>query len=386
MKTHLLALLSLSALSACLSSHQQADAPLAFKGQPQSSAVANLKAPHQAPKESVALSVFQHLAKTPGNIVFSPVCMEGALRTLKQGARGKTAAQLSRIPDKAAASTMNVTEANGIFLNERIQLKPGISADHIQHIPFGSQEANSYIADWVQEKTHGFIPDFTASSAEDPTTEMLIVNAVYLKERWNTPFESSNTQRETFTAADGKKLKLDMMHQTGVFYYGQGKNWQAIALPYQSGGYFIGILPKGNAHTFARALTPQLYHSILKAVAQGKQEIELGLPTFDINTTPTSLVSALQHCGLGDIFDRKANFRGFADTHLQAQDLIQRCRIKLDEEGTEAAAVSEIPAWLLEEEEPPKPLKLTFDRPFIWIITEANTGNTPYFMGVFAEP
>ncbi len=387
MNKHLRPLLSLSALCACHTQHQQLYAPLSPADSAQGTAEIKLQASPRASKASTALTVFRHLAKdTADNIVFSPASMEGALRSLKQGARGNTAAQLSCIPSKAPTPTMNVVEANGIFVNESIQLKPGISADTIERVPFGTSAANSYIADWVKKKTHGFIPDFSSSAAEDPGTKMLIVNAVYLKERWLTPFESRNTKTEKFTDSAGKKHRVDMMHQTGVFNYAQGKNWQAVALPYKSGGYFIGILPNGNAHTFAASLTPQLYNSIIQAVAQSNKEIELGLPTFDINTQPISLATALQHCGSGDIFSGKANFSGFANTQLTAQDLIQRCRIKLDEEGTEAAAVSEIPMWLLEETDPPKPLKLTFDRPFIWIITEADTNNTPYFMGVFAEP
>ncbi len=381
MKIHLLPLLSIFALCACSSLK---DGGATYDYLPQ----AELKATDKAPQKSLAISVFNRLASgSKDNIVFSPASLEGALRTLKQGARGNTATQLSIIPDKnkGASPTMNVEEANAIFLSESIQLKKGIEADDIRTLPFGSNEASDVISDWVNDKTHGFVEDYTSSAAENPNTKMLIVNAVYLKEKWATPFEQKNTQTEAFTDSNGKKHRVEMMHRTGVFYYARGKDWQAIALPYKSAGYFVAILPNGNAHNFAATLTPANYHAIIKALTAGNKEIELGLPNFDIETDAVSLRQVLQQCGLSQVFSPQANFSGFCDTPLFADDVTQKCRIKLDEDCTEAAAISEIPMWLCAEESPP-PLKLTFNRPFIWIITEADTANTPYFMGIMENP
>ena len=155
--------------------------------------------------------------------------------------------------------------------------------------------------------------------------------------------------------------------------------------PYKSGGYFVAILPNGNAHRFAATLTPTKYHAIIQALASGNKEIELGLPNFGIETDAVSLKQALQQCGLSQVFSPQANFSGFCDTPLFVDDVTQKCRIKLDEDGTEAAALSEIPMWLCAVESP-LPLKLTFNRPFIWIITEEDTANTPYFMGIMETP
>lgn len=384
MKTHYLPLLSLLGLCAC-TTQDDFSSP---KYDSTDSVSTKLNVAPQAQRKNLAVDIFRHLAaETSGNIVFSPASVEGTLRTLKQGARGKTAAQLSIVPDTKAATkpTMAVEEANGIFLHQGLTLKPGISADDILSVEFGTDAASNAISEWVDDKTHGFISDFQSSSALDPSTQMLLVNAVYLKEKWEDPFDKGDTKTETFTGNNGKKHDVDMMHKTASMYYAKGESWQAIALPYKSGGYFIAILPKGDAHQFAANLTPQLYHSIIKAVANGHKDIELGLPSFDIRTAPSSLKSALQRCGISHIFSNKADLSGFCDAPVFATDVMQQCRIKLDEEGTEAVALSELPAWLLEDEQP-QPLKLTFDRPFIWIITEANTNATPYFMGIYAHP
>lgn len=380
----LLFLLSLLPLCAC----QLSQDSVSYTGAPHSGSVKMpLSTPPQSAKGSVALSMFCILAKeTPGNVVFSPASLESTLRTLKKGARGNTAALLRQLPEPQSAPTMNILAANGVFVNKTIQLKPGIADNDLVSLDFGSQEANSYITNWVKEKTNGFIPNFSSSAAQNPYTQLLIVNALYLKERWDSPFDSKDTQTEDFTDSDGRKHRVEMMHQTNMMAYAQGKNWQAIALPYQSGGYFIAILPQGNAHTFAASLTPQLYHSIISELVQKNREIELGLPEFNITTETTSLAQALGKSGFGDLFSGKADLSGFTGSPLPVQDVVQLCRIKLDEEGTEAAAVTEIPIWLLDDPTPPKPLKLTFDRPFIWIITEPDTANTPYFMGIFEQP
>lgn len=381
MKIHLLPLLSIFALCAC-SSHKDGSSTYDYSPQ------AELKATDKAPQKSLSISVFNRLAsESKDNIVFSPASLEGALRTLKQGARGNTATLLNIVPDtkSGASPTMKVEEANAVFLSENIRLKAGIKANDIKTLPFGSNEACDAISDWVREKTHGFIEDYISPAAANPNTKMLIVNAVHLKEKWNVPFDSQNTRSETFIDSNGKKHRVQMMHKTEVLQYAKGKNWQAIALPYKSGGYFVAILPNGNAHRFAATLTPTNYHAIIQALASGNKEIELGLPNFDIETDAVSLKQALQQCGLSQVFSPQANFSGFCDTPLFADDVTQKCRIKLDEDGTEAAALSEIPMWLCEEESP-LPLKLTFNRPFIWIITEADTANTPYFMGIMETP
>ena len=100
-----------------------------------------------------------------------------------------------------------------------------------------------------------------------------------------------------------------------------------------------------------------------------------------------SLTPALKACGLSKVFTPAADFSGFSDEPLYLSDMIQRCYVKADEEGTEAAAVTmAIMVQGCAAPSPNMPKEITFDRPFIWVITDLNTAAAPYFMGITEKP
>ena len=189
-----------------------------------------------------------------------------------------------------------------------------------------------------------------------------------------------------------------MMMQTADFRYAEGDDWQAVALYYRPENQdsnavatcFIGVLPKHDARAFAMALTPKKYQEIRQALTENyAQETIVGLPRFDISSGIFSLKDTLQACGVPQAFTPDADFRGFAaQEKIMLSDVLQNCRAKVDEEGTEAAAVTVAIAVdaCCAPEERPKPKKIIFNRPFLWFITDLNTPAAPYFMGLFEEP
>ncbi|MBR7108929.1 MAG: hypothetical protein IKC90_02720 [Akkermansia sp.] len=349
-----------------------------------------------------AVQMFSTLAKEhKGNFVFSPAGVEAVLRLLQQGARGTTAAELNALPmgKTGIKSAMNPAEADALFLADDFKLKAGIKADRIMRVPFATDAtaAAKDINAWANENTRGLIPSVISAKDIDPRTRMVAANAIYLKEKWLHPFKKRATRENAdFTMSNGTTTKVSMMYNKDKFHYAEGEDWQAVAMYYDYGeegsngepGCFIGILPKGNAKEFACTLTPHKYQTIRTALANTvPQDTIIRMPRFELDPGTFSLIPALKACGLSKVFTPAADFSGFSDEPLYLSDMIQRCYVKADEEGTEAAAVTmAIMVQGCAAPSPNMPKEITFDRPFIWVITDLNTAAAPYFMGITEKP
>ncbi len=362
------------------------------------SPTAALKAEVSKGTDSFAVQVLSMLAAGhEGNVVFSPASLEAVLRLLQQGARGATAAELAALPmGKAGIRTaMTPAEANALFVSEQLSLNPGVRADEVLKVPFATapDKAAAIINRWADCKTQGLIPSIVSPRDISPTTALVAANAIYLKEKWLHPFPAASTRENAdFTLENGNTVHVSLMRSKAKYHYAEGEGWRAVALPYNTEGrqgepgYFIGILPKGNARDFARQLTPQQYQDIRKAlVSNTVQETIVFLPRFELNPGTYSLKPALQACGLKNIFSQHADLRGFCNSPIYLDDVLQRCYVETDEEGTKAAAVT-VAVTRQSISPGPRPKVIAFDRPFIWVIGDLNTPAAPYFMGITQHP
>lgn len=345
--------------------------------------------------DSLSVSLFSELAdQQTGNIAFSPSSLAEVLHLLEQGAAGETLARLREHPMGSlhVRHAIKPLSANALFVDEDVKLKRDFP--QVLRVPFASApaEAAADINDWCDEHTKGTIPGLISEGSLPSSTRMVAVNALYLKERWLHPFPEGQTQPHPFTRADGSKVTASMMQADATLAVAEGRDWQAVALPYaaQRDGEptcMVAILPRGSARDFAARLTPQKWESIRAALAAAQTEItRVSLPDFELRTPSFSLRPALERAGLSDIFASRANWTGFSDEPLELADIVQRCYIRIDEEGTEAAAVS---AGVIVEsasapEEPKRELR--FDRPFLWVITDLHSSAAPYFMGLVQDP
>ncbi len=347
--------------------------------------------------DSLAIRLFSVLAaKQEENIVFSPASLEGVLHLLQQGARGSSAAELAALPmgKRGVATAMAPVEANALFIAETLKLRKGINPAQIIKAPFETDSNRSahIINTWVSQHTKGLIKGIVSANDISPFLRIVAANTIYLKERWLHPFKPASTNEEAdFTLSDGSTVKVAMMYNSGKYHYAEGEDWQAVALPYRSAkdkgepGYFIGILPTGNVNDFVQTLTPQKYHSIRTALASATEETTyVNLPRFTLNPGTYSLKAPLRHCGLNHIFSESADFSGFCMEPLYVSDVIQRCYVEVNEQGTEAAAATA--AFVQYKCIQEKSYRITFNRPFIWVITDLHTAAAPYFMGVTQKP
>ncbi len=356
-----------------------------------------------APADAFAVQMFSTLAKTQqGNLVFSPASLEAVVRLLQQGARGETATELAALPmgKTGIPTTITPIEANALFIADSLRLSPDISADEVFLVPFGKNNAKAadFINAWAKKHTNGLIAHILSAQDLTPLTRLVAANAIYLKAKWSIPFAPEDTQENAvFTMADGTTTTVDMMFQQEELRYAEGDDWQAVVLYYRADKRytpdmqwvgFIGILPKGDAREFAATLTPQKYQTIRAALATGyPQDTIVYLPRFSMDSGVFSLKPALEACGVTLSFSESADYSGFAEG-LMLSNVLQRCYVKVDEAGTEAAAVTMAIAveGCCAPGERRKPKYIRFDRPFIWVIGDLNSPAAPYFMGLTEKP
>lgn len=397
MKSSIISLISLLSLGACTGHETNGVQPMGKADAPPTAAIKAAPCPQT---DSFAIQMFSMLAETQkGNFVFSPASLEGVLRLLQQGARGTTATELAALPmgKQGVKTAMNPAEANALFTADGFKLKPGIKTDEVIPTPFATnpQRAAQTINSWAKDNTQGLIPSIISADDIDVNTRLVAANAIYLKEKWLRPFNLRSTRENAeFTLSDGSTTEVNMMRNKAEYHYAEGADWQAVAMFYKpvhkagEPGCFIGILPKGNARDFACKLTPQQYQDIRHAlVAARKQDTIVYLPRFEADPGTYSLNGALQACGLRTIFTPNADLSGFADEPLYLSQVLQRCYVKADEQGTEAAAVT-IGMVKCTSAAPPRtqPKVIKFDRPFLWVITDLNSPAAPYFMGIVEKP
>ncbi|MDE6917055.1 MAG: hypothetical protein K2P39_09710, partial [Lachnospiraceae bacterium] len=232
----------------------------------------------------------------------------------------------------------------------------------------------------------------------DARTKLVLFNTVYFKGRWQTPFMASNTHKEEFYTHGKEESQLvDMMNLTAAeLDYIANDFVEGVILPYQpnskSGGNlaFVALKPTGDEEirTIYNALTSEVLADIL--VNRKTELVNLKLPKFEM-TFDKNLNESLANMGLRDCFDAgKANF----DQIGQAQsgenlyiDLVrQKAKIIVDEEGTEAAAVTEVAMRCMGLMPDPDGVKeVYFNEPFLYMILDMNR-ELPLFVGILDNP
>ncbi len=206
----------------------------------------------------------------------------------------------------------------------------------IGSVDFTTQEGIDEINGWVDENTHGLIPQIY-DEPQDPMLMVVLANLLYLKAGWTHPFQSENTKPGTFHQADGSDAKVDMLHIAETFQTGGNRNFNTIRLPYGDERFTMTIFLPAESATLP-ALT---YDDWKDAVGPNTKykEVHVQLPRFSIEGK-YELKDILVAMGMHDAFDGNADFTRMSDEGLYISRVFQSTKIGVDEKGTEAAAVT----------------------------------------------
>jgi len=240
------------------------------------------------------------------------------------------------------------------------------------------------VNDWVKEATQGLIPDVVDRFSDEAV--LALVNAVYLKNKFQVPFETPQSEwTMDFTAADGTvTTPRGMSNGTRNEQFIAAQDGRGVVLPYDDGrlGLLLMLPDEGIALTdYLAAWTGETVKALLDA--REERRTSLVVPKFKAEWAG-SLADSLARMGLEDAFDpEKADFAAMGECEagpLYIGDVIHKTAFELNEKGTEAAAVTAVIMDFGAAPPPEDLVVLRFERPFVYGIVDLETG-TPLFLG-----
>ena len=251
-----------------------------------------------------------------------------------------------------------------------------------------SQEVMEQINRWCKENTRGLIPKMLEDPLDDDA-RLALLDAIYFKGDWLVPFEAMDTAQRPFTREDGTEKQVDTMSMMETEQsYLHSSLGEGVLLPYQGGDFaYVAVLPnKGTeVRELYRQLTPEALAELL--ASENRELCNLRLPKYEVSFDQV-LNDSLQAMGLIRAFDGElADFSGLTE---QGEPLCislvrQKAVFKMDEKGTEAAAVTMVVMSKCTAIVEPQPRKLYFDRPFVYMILDLET-QVPLFVGIMDDP
>ncbi|MGL4499435.1 MAG: serpin family protein, partial [Planktothrix sp.] len=232
------------------------------------------------------------------------------------------------------------------------------------------------INEWVAEETRQRIDHILEPTDFDSGTVAMLVNAIYFKSAWLSPFSESDTREHPFALADGQMKAHPLMFQTQEFAYYENALFQAIALPYGNTAevnlYIFLPNREVGLDLFLEQLNPENWNLWLKEYWENKP-IRLGLPRFNIEYD-IELKNVLTAMNMGIAFSSEADFSLITSEPFWISKIKHKTFFEVNEEGTEASAVTGILATR------GGTIEMIIDRPFFFAIRDDTTG-TLLFMG-----
>ena len=341
------------------------------------------------------------------NYLISPYNIKMALNMLKEGADGNTKVEIEKVIGNEKINNINIKNklsvANGIFIKNDFKSSVKKEFTNIMNNKYHSEiiyddfKTPKVINDWVNKKTNGMIDKVLDKM--DENSIMGIASALALDIEWLDKFNCSDTKKEEFTKIDNSKINTIMMRQTyeSNAKYIKGDKEEGIIIPYNTETSdveleFVGLLPKNNITDYVRNIDINKINDLIKNAREtnDKLHVILSLPRFSYSYEVEDFISSLKKMGINDVFSPElANLSKILDTSgIYVGDAIHKTKIDLNEDGTKASAVTYFnimykgaPLFEQNYEE----INLVFNKPFVYMIREKNTGEILFF-GTVYEP
>lgn len=244
--------------------------------------------------------------------------------------------------------------------------------------PDGSAEK---INAWIEESTNGMIKKMLDGAAV-VKFKMALVNAIYFKQGWKSPFNKKATKKDKFTNLDGDIVRVDMMRAQSYYKAYNGANEKVIELPYEDDKTSMVVVLPNNMEGYE--MTNANYIGINAGLYT--QEVNLSLVKFTFETPTFELKSLLQELGLVSAFENGADFSGMRkEKDLKIGTALHKAKIIVNEEGTEAAAATVVGMIQTTSVHiKPPVMQFVVDKPFYYFIKDIKTGAI-LFMGRMNE-
>jgi serpin B len=256
----------------------------------------------------------------------------------------------------------------------------GIETLALREDPEGSR---AHINEWVAERTQELIPELLPEDSITPDVFMVLVNALYLKAAWQTPFEDFATDDADFTLLDGTTVTVPLMHNgqfNGNAYAGEG--YSAIDVPYYGDDLsMLVIAPDAGNYAAVEERLGSDFVSEIDGLLEN-QPVDFFLPRFESESDVNLRTVIENDLGISGLFEVPE--LGGIHPDAAVTDAVHSAKIIVDEEGTEAAAATAIMVDATSAPPPPD-LTIRVDRPFMYVIRDHETGAV-LFVGRVLDP
>jgi serpin B len=357
------------------------------------------------------IQLFQKVAVAePDNLMLSPLSASVALTMLMNGAEEETYNQINNMLGYDGMTTSEVNEAYQSLVTQLLAADGTVQLDlanavwyrnsfvaktsflqimqesfdaQVQGLNFGAPSALTTINGWASDNTNGKIDKVLNEISSDAV--MFLMNALYFKGSWSQKFDKNQTNEAVFHYHDGSTADIPTMHGQVPGRFATTPAYQAIEIYYGRKNFsMIILLPDADIDALTESLTPALWNDLTQQLGSGyEQEVNLSMPQFSFDYEK-NLNDALMALGMMDAFlPGVANLTAIADASLHISFVKQNTFVDVNEDGTEAAAVTTIGIELTSAGDPPPQFKV--DRPFLFFIREQTT-NTLMFAGKVMEP
>ena len=347
------------------------------------------------------------------NIFISPLSISIALAMTLNGASGETEQAMTntlhlqglgselintgyaglRQALQVADPKVTLAIANSLWARQNVPFKQDFLQRNTEYfgatvstLDFTDPNTLTTINQWVNTNTNGKITKILDEINSDAV--LFLINAIYFKGRWQTEFDPLRTRDGTFHLATGDEKQIPMMTRTGdyAYYENYEEKFQAISLPYGDGRMSMYIfLPnrESDLNTFLEGLDTKNWKNWVSQF--NEQEVFLSIPKFKLEYKKT-LNKPLQSLGMDIAFvPWAADFSRMADLevlrgNLYIGDVLHKAVVEVNEEGTEAAAVTSVEIRVTSA-----PPAFMANRPFFFAIRDNET-KTVLFMGTVVDP
>ena len=320
------------------------------------------------------------------NIFISPISIYHILSLTTNGASGNTKTEMlntlcNENQDKMNENNKliysiinnfkNVEFANSIFTRD-IPIPSFLEKAKDYKAKIDKLKDEKQINDWCSDATHGFIKKIVDKIL--PSDIMVLINAIYFKGKWETKFEKRLTEKREFFNYQKKTKLIDFMYSKHEYSYFENKTIQAISLNYQDDNLeALIILPKNDydINKYIKTFNQEEYNYITDNLFN--QKIALYLPKFEMKFE-AELNKVLEQLGMKLAFKENADFSSMiklekGDGNIFISKIIHSSYIKIDEEGTKAAAATEVVMFRGGRgSRPEKSIVMDINHPFLFII------------------
>ena len=351
------------------------------------------------------------------NLFFSPASLTIALAMTCHGARGNTAAEIMKVlhVDSISPSHLNqsmrkfidtlnaaisknnkLLTANRLFLEKSLEIlktfKKGTNeffdaklaqVDYIRNVG----KARGKINRWVEKKTNDNIKNLIPPGMLSTETKLVLANAIYFKSFWLVKFMYHRTFSGSFFVQQNEEIKVQMMRQEADFKYFESQELacQVLEMPYIDRKMSMVIYLPNEINGLDELEEKMTYDNLQKSFSlldASMDKVEVFLPRFKL-TQQFNLNDVFSKLGAVDVFiPGKANLSGITAEPLFVSKVVQKTFVKVNEEGTEAGAVT--------VEDLSKCIALSqsifkADHPFLFLIRHNDSGSI-LFMGRLVKP